>query len=269
MTPDRKRCSSAADEIELTVLPELARDCTACACAAASCCARQTTSLHEREPFFWGALRHGAMVQSHHAGARHSRRSGRRPAPEFPGRHRHPRPGVRRAVGAAPAMAHSRSSATATVGRGAIASRSTTRRGLTVTITQRLRNLSDEPMPGGIGSHPWFPTPVEVRINSALTFGSAKDHAGVDPQRVSGRSRSAQRAADGAKASTRPGPSRAIRRSSCGGPTACTPRCARRFRRSTSWPPTRPSAAQSRSSRRPTRRRDCADCSTVSRARSR
>jgi len=46
--------------------------------------------------------------------------------------------------------------------------------GLRVSIVQRLTNLSDDPMPGGIGIHPWFPTPVEVRINSALTYGNAK-----------------------------------------------------------------------------------------------
>jgi aldose 1-epimerase len=54
-----------------------------------------------------------------------------------------------------------------------------------VAITQRLRNLADEPMPGGIGLHPWFPTPVDVRINSALTYGSAKEHL-AQPVAVSG-----------------------------------------------------------------------------------
>lgn len=55
----------------------------------------------------------------------------------------------------------------------------------TVTITQRLRNLDDEPMPGGIGLHPWFPTPVEVRVNSDQTYGSAKDSS-VEPEPVTG-----------------------------------------------------------------------------------
>ena len=44
-----------------------------------------------------------------------------------------------------------------------------------VEIVQRLLNMSDEPMPGGIGIHPWFPTPVEVRINSGLTYGPNED----------------------------------------------------------------------------------------------
>jgi aldose 1-epimerase len=52
-------------------------------------------------------------------------------------------------------------------------------------ITQRLRNLSDSPMPGGIGLHPWFPTPVELRIDSSLTYGSNKDSQ-ADPIPVSG-----------------------------------------------------------------------------------
>ncbi len=41
-----------------------------------------------------------------------------------------------------------------------------------VAISLRLQNLSDETMPGGIGLHPWFPVPVDVRINSGLTYGS-------------------------------------------------------------------------------------------------
>jgi len=38
-------------------------------------------------------------------------------------------------------------------------------------ITLHLHNLSDEPMPGGIGIHPWFPLPVEARIACAETYG--------------------------------------------------------------------------------------------------
>lgn len=41
-----------------------------------------------------------------------------------------------------------------------------------VFISLRLRNLSDDPMPGGIGIHPWFPLPVEARIDCALSYGS-------------------------------------------------------------------------------------------------
>jgi len=41
-----------------------------------------------------------------------------------------------------------------------------------VSITLQLTNTSDEPMPGGMGIHPWFPLPVEARIDCALTYGS-------------------------------------------------------------------------------------------------
>ena len=57
--------------------------------------------------------------------------------------------------------------------------------GMRVDVTQRLRNISDAPMPGGIGLHPWFPTPVETRISSGLTYGSNKD-AAAQPYPVSG-----------------------------------------------------------------------------------
>jgi aldose 1-epimerase len=57
--------------------------------------------------------------------------------------------------------------------------------GRRLAITQRLRNLDDAPMPGGIGWHPWFPTPVELRVNSAMTFGNATALS-VDPEPVAG-----------------------------------------------------------------------------------
>ncbi len=44
--------------------------------------------------------------------------------------------------------------------------------GTRVAVALRLRNLDDAAMPGGIGIHPWFPVPVEARINAALTYGS-------------------------------------------------------------------------------------------------
>jgi aldose 1-epimerase len=36
--------------------------------------------------------------------------------------------------------------------------------GNSLRIEQRLTNLADEPMPGGIGLHPWFTKPVEIEI---------------------------------------------------------------------------------------------------------
>src|SRR4051794_5772207 len=44
-------------------------------------------------------------------------------------------------------------------------------KGLRVDLTLLLRNLSDVAMPGGVGLHPWFPVPVDVRIASHLTYG--------------------------------------------------------------------------------------------------
>jgi galactose mutarotase-like enzyme len=54
-----------------------------------------------------------------------------------------------------------------------------------VALTLRLRNLSDAPMAGGIGMHPWFPVPVDVRIASSLTYGNAKNSS-VEPRSVEG-----------------------------------------------------------------------------------
>jgi aldose 1-epimerase len=54
-----------------------------------------------------------------------------------------------------------------------------------VSITLRLRNLSDDQMPGGIGIHPWFPWPVEARIDCALTYGP-NDSPNAQPVPVSG-----------------------------------------------------------------------------------
>jgi aldose 1-epimerase len=57
--------------------------------------------------------------------------------------------------------------------------------GMKLSLNLRLRNLSDERMPAGIGLHPWFPTPVQVRVNSALTYGNAKSSS-VQPVSVEG-----------------------------------------------------------------------------------
>ena len=52
-------------------------------------------------------------------------------------------------------------------------------------VTLSLRNLSETDMLGGIGIHPWFPTPVEVRIDCALTYGPNNDTHDT-PRPVSG-----------------------------------------------------------------------------------
>ena len=38
--------------------------------------------------------------------------------------------------------------------------------GAVLSIDQSLTNLADSPMPAGIGLHPWFLRPLEVRINA-------------------------------------------------------------------------------------------------------
>ena len=41
-----------------------------------------------------------------------------------------------------------------------------------VTLVQALTNLSEQPMPGGIGFHPWFRAPIEVSIAAACVLPS-------------------------------------------------------------------------------------------------
>ena len=47
--------------------------------------------------------------------------------------------------------------------------------GATVRISQTLTNLGESPMPGGLGIHPWFVGPVEVRISSSTVLPSNVD----------------------------------------------------------------------------------------------
>ncbi len=42
----------------------------------------------------------------------------------------------------------------------------------TVGIELRVTNLADEPMPAGIGIHPWFMRPLEVAIRAESVFRS-------------------------------------------------------------------------------------------------
>lgn len=52
----------------------------------------------------------------------------------------------------------------------------------TLLIEQSLTNLADTPMPSGLGLHPWFRRPVEVRINAAQVLLSNTDpEAKVEP----------------------------------------------------------------------------------------
>lgn len=46
-----------------------------------------------------------------------------------------------------------------------------------LTIDQRLTNLDDGPMPAGLGLHPWFRSPVDVRIDADLVLASNTDPA--------------------------------------------------------------------------------------------
>jgi aldose 1-epimerase len=54
-----------------------------------------------------------------------------------------------------------------------------------LTLTMRLTNLADTPMPGGLGIHPWFLRPVQVRIPAAAVYPSNLA-TGRDPEPVSG-----------------------------------------------------------------------------------
>ncbi|MBI2763048.1 MAG: hypothetical protein HYX54_04765 [Chloroflexi bacterium] len=47
----------------------------------------------------------------------------------------------------------------------------------TLTVGQVLTNLADGPMPGGVGLHPWFQGPLEIRIAADLVLPSNVDSA--------------------------------------------------------------------------------------------
>jgi aldose 1-epimerase len=44
--------------------------------------------------------------------------------------------------------------------------------GPTLTLEYRLENRSDRPMPAGIGLHPWFRSPVELRVDASTAYPS-------------------------------------------------------------------------------------------------
>jgi aldose 1-epimerase len=54
-----------------------------------------------------------------------------------------------------------------------------------LSVVLRLTNLDDQPMPGGIGLHPWFPLPVDVAIHADKVYASNSDTS-PSPQPVSG-----------------------------------------------------------------------------------
>jgi aldose 1-epimerase len=47
--------------------------------------------------------------------------------------------------------------------------------GRTLALTLQLSNRSDRPMPAGIGLHPWFVRPLEVRVPAAAVYRSNAD----------------------------------------------------------------------------------------------
>ena len=47
--------------------------------------------------------------------------------------------------------------------------------GTTLTLEYRVRNLDDAPMPAGIGLHPWFRRPVEVRLPAEAVYSTNVD----------------------------------------------------------------------------------------------
>jgi aldose 1-epimerase len=54
-----------------------------------------------------------------------------------------------------------------------------------LTLRWRLTNLADEPMPGGLGFHPWWRRPVQVRVAAGLAYPSNVASAD-EPAPVSG-----------------------------------------------------------------------------------
>lgn len=49
--------------------------------------------------------------------------------------------------------------------------------GAVLALDYRLRNLSDRPMPGGLGLHPWFRRPLELRVPAASVYRRNSDSA--------------------------------------------------------------------------------------------
>ena len=54
-----------------------------------------------------------------------------------------------------------------------------------LSLRWRLTNLADEPMPAGIGFHPWWRRPVQVRVPGGLAYASNVRPA-AEPEQVSG-----------------------------------------------------------------------------------
>ena len=57
--------------------------------------------------------------------------------------------------------------------------------GATLALEYRVRNLDDAPMPAGIGLHPWFRRPVEVRLPAEAVYSTNVDSP-PHPTRVTG-----------------------------------------------------------------------------------
>ncbi len=51
----------------------------------------------------------------------------------------------------------------------------------TLRIEQSLTNISDEPMPGGVGIHPWFRSPVQVAVNGGAVHPTNSDRVPAEP----------------------------------------------------------------------------------------
>jgi aldose 1-epimerase len=54
-----------------------------------------------------------------------------------------------------------------------------------LSLRWRLTNLADEPMPAGIGFHPWWRRPVRVRVDAGLAYASNANPT-PDPRPISG-----------------------------------------------------------------------------------
>ena len=86
-------------------------------------------------------------------------------------------------------------------------------RDASLSLRWRLTNLADEPMPAGMGFHPWWRRPIQLRVDAGLAYASNITSDARSPARSAGRSTSAAWPHQ-PTGWTAPGPMRRCRRSS-------------------------------------------------------
>ena len=128
-------------------------------------------AVHLRDPFYWGAYVMAPWCNRVEAGPQRLGRADARSRRELPGRQRDPRPGLRsgRGSGAGTASFAVRGGEDGWPWAYETSLRIAVERG-SVRLEQRLVNRSADPMPAGLGLHPWFLRPVEVAIRADAVF---------------------------------------------------------------------------------------------------